>query len=1489
MKTLKDKSLVYNYKMTSNMKNEAIKNGLMVVGYIKEIPPNCYAIAWNRPNQSGKITYLYFYSEDLNKITYFLKLHYNSNLFQVINNEYVKPYIDIDKPHLLFEELGEFCEKIFNKFNEDFNTKIPREDFIILYRPTENNIIDSIHLIINNVNIKMNLLRWWVENKITGFKKDLSVYPKEVGKNQVFCDWGQTKYGSDSNPFEDFDSSIYKRENEDYFINKSCDEVIETHKDYIQYLEDIENTSIEEKIKKKQPNKNDPNTIIIDKYNMGKCLLNELPEEFFRGENKDWSNLVRTMKVNNVKNMDEYLSKSAGYEFDPPISPPFEPDDNKSFYKDIVVEEVKFKNMKKAIVYINEKYDKQFYYDWNGIYDTDDLRDWIEKNTGINKLIINNCFNTANESEDPPLIIQFSKDCYLNLDNYELTTPTETYNYLIYMNKLNYKSNTENFIKSNKLVIAEKAKQFLYNDNKVFAVKMAWGEGKSHLIMTPVIKECIENGKRCVLYTENNSLNTEVYEKYKDMTGVKIWCHQKHSEKSLTKYHNVVICSMESNYKIDDFPYEIVILDEYETIISHMESNKTFSPFNTNFESVLSISKKIKKADKTFLLDADLSNERITPLLNYNDIDIGNVELYESDENKWRNLKNDINIYTDADQLSILQQITKDLDKDKRLAIGFLSVGAAETYFEYIKLKYPHKRIFTKWGGLEQYHINNITNILDEDTEATYSINKKIDDKLIDVWIYTPSVLTGISYDNKNWFHKTYLITNDGSCNARLCIQMLFRVRYLIDEEINIHTKTKPKFPSPTDEQILTYLQHKISWTISSINLDCFNFDIKYNLNELYKKLKIVNTKENFKSLISLGNEIIRILSCNHKIDIKFKALDPSDGDYEILTKNMKRSRKIAKQVKAELYSKVKLLNYKDEKSMEQKVIIKSTNYIGNIEIKKKQILRHLGLKQSYYRQLENIDMDLLVLPVVPIRDFNLFNNNDNKTLKCCYSYEIVDGKYKFKYENTDRPLFNEKDGGFHNGKKIKMNENILDKENYNQYKLKQVEYFDKTGIEYINEVIDTDNKNNPIYKTNAINYQHFIHNNPNLFKFLLDKERMEGIELINNYNKFCYEEKKVADKLLESKEMTSETEEQNLFNLIITIVKQIFSKNNEDGSINTDTDIINEDNTINYKNYYLSGDYFDKAIIKNKDMIEKNYNKLMELDSVIKKDIQIDITKDNNKLQIYYFIKRILHYLGLELTAPEHKKRKNAVYSIIPNTLYQKNLEKYEKKNDNLITITRKSKTLENGKIEYYDYLTFDNYEFSVKTKKNEDSNLYSPKTLKLNKKTIERINKERADNNKIPIKLDTELYRISKTTLSSNKPNDKKLTKINGKIKKASLDTDVYSEKFNQEQIYNNKDKSLEMINNSILLKEDNEFILRKNKLNDKIKKDYYEFFKKYKIFDYNYDDRDKIAKKIYTKDRYIHKVYNCEIDDEEDEYAIKELSKEKSLALDKGVEEV
>ena len=294
-----------------------------------------------------------------------------------------------------------------------------------------------------------------------------------------------------------------------------------------------------------------------------------------------------------------------------------------------------------------------------------------------------------------------------------------------------------------------------------------------------------------------------------------------------------------------------------------------------------------------------------------------------------------------------------------------------------------------------------------------------------------------------------------------------------------------------------------------------------------------------------------------------------------------------------------------------------------------------------------------------------------------------------------------------------------------------------------------------------------------------------------------------------------------------------------------------------------------------NKISIESNYHKLIQIESIFKKDMEIDISNDNYRVLIYDFMKSLLTILGMNLTAPNDRKRKNETYKIKPD---KKLVQLRKQKEDNNILILKK---IDN--IEYLNY--YDNDKvlkiLEMKTKKSGESNIYNINKNTGKIKIKPSILKKIGYDDKITINL-FESGNVLKSYSQEHR-----------QFKIKSLDKDIYTKELKEDEVsygLNRDTEKTDIINDSYM--KDNKIkrniIIKKNKLNEKVLKNYHEFFKRFKMIDFN---DDTTLKNIYEENRDIQEEIKykpkCLIEDEED-IEIKEMSKEESLALDKGIED-
>ena len=1474
---------------------------------IEDVDDN-YIVSQNYYKQNGEVGYRYFYDENINVITEFINKLPKHNLFEFINTPKRKLYIDIDGKHIgnigfTDNEMDKLIiDKFCIKFNEYFETDINNNDLIILIKRNKDKLINSIHIILPKYKIDYSIIKYFCETHLK-MEHDERMYREyenfSLKNNKKLPE--KNSFEKDYIKKDNF--TLYKPNDfndKDYLISyvNDCEELIktlpaETIKEY---------KKKNEPLKLKKVKKNGVDTIIINRFNIVNNILKFLKKHNKFYDGKLWIQLLISLKYNKCLNIEKFLTES------PLLSTnKYSYEENKKEYDNIDI--TKFNkddnivDIHYQIKKINTFYDTEFYYNNNGIEFSEELIEWIHQKTKISIDIINEKFidlNDNTEMEKTKEIIDINEWKY-NFNNYSLYNHNEAHTYLDELYK-RAEENHSNFTIATREEIKRKAIESMDDITiKLFGVKIVWCGGKSHLVMKPIIKKAIDENKKVLIYTENNSLNNEVYNDFKyNIFKDKENCVYHHLEKKHNDKYNLYITSLESSHQIKKYDFDLIVMDEYESLINHLESS-TFTDENfTGYDCLELMIKKMEKCKKIYCLDADLTNERLQPLIKRLKLEDNEVLLYKSNWNKWRDTYK-YNL-TQDDEIGTINQILEDMKNNKKVGIGFMNVKRARKVMELIKTLYPNKNILSIWRDEKKYHINGKTRLL-TGKESKKSINEMINEKDIDVWIYSPSVMTGLSYniefidgeEQPPRFNKTYLFMNDGSCCARSAIQMLHRIRELKDKTIHINIDEKLKFyiTPPTDEQIKRFLIDSIDFSKAEDNREKLieyyqkNKKEEFILNQIYQDFKIYNIKECFSSVLNLGHELIRILHNNHNIKINFIKYNLEQIKIKDLEKSINKSGVKATKELTELYRQTKLINNFEFKKQEKESFINTHNYQSIREINKRKILNNFGLIQTKYiekPQINLLNTDLKNDEIIN-EDTRLFNNDKNTKLK--------NGFYIGKSLFIDK-----KDGKFisHNGKVFNKDTNLnldnilcFNKSGYEIEKIGKLKIYNEDfnndiGIcglcnniqnyyfidnkninKFLNFNIDTFEKYNHI-KKNPFTYNNIIEKEYNVMSEGLDKD---NINMITSLNQFNY----ITDKINNTNEdnkLSTGINQENIFKKIKNILKIYFEE------------IFDEDGKFIIKKYVIKLSEWNEKIKKNKVLMEsKTLNEILDTHNIIKQYENKKITEKD----IFLILRAYLEMFGFLLTAPNTKRSDADKYMICPNNLIYQNTNKYNEIdyyfkienendieklycNDNLIL----ERELKNGKSQIYNIGSGKKQQIKIK-KFTERTKTDKPS--RKSKEAIINIINDKVKPNK----------RIEEIVLFK-KPKMNKWIKENDKYTKNNLDEYYYDNIEPKENIKKiksriTKDKDIDKLRK-------NHYITNNKNKNNKIN-----FNGKYWI---RFKPKIKSNETIILEKKYYNKIIKqskklksgvCYINEESDDEEIIEMSEYESNALDKGVE--
>lgn len=288
-----------------------------------------------------------------------------------------------------------------------------------------------------------------------------------------------------------------------------------------------------------------------------------------------------------------------------------------------------------------------------------------------------------------------------------------------------------------------------------------------------------------------------------------------------------LVCQIESLYKLIRYwstsnnnqvlSYDLVILDEVESILNHYSSSTIIDKENT-YNIMCNI---IKSSKKIIAFDSDYSGRSHDYIHSF-----GNVITLENTINK--DPKHFIFM---GDESEFKKRIETDLKHKKNIVLASMSLNKANEYYKIFNKSYKTV-IYTSKNSNELNKISNVNKVW-------------VKYQLI---IYTSVVESGIDFNVKH-FDKLYAILSLKSTSPRGLLQMISRIRHINDNNIytftnNMSFSQNSNLVTLTDmiqcKEQLCHKYIKPHFIIDSLNETC---KIKYN-NQLYINTVVHNEVE---------------------------------------------------------------------------------------------------------------------------------------------------------------------------------------------------------------------------------------------------------------------------------------------------------------------------------------------------------------------------------------------------------------------------------------------------------------------------------------------------------------------------------------------------------------------------------------------------------------------------------------------------------------------
>lgn len=379
-----------------------------------------------------------------------------------------------------------------------------------------------------------------------------------------------------------------------------------------------------------------------------------------------------------------------------------------------------------------------------------------------------------------------------------------------------------------------------------------------------------------------------------------------------------IICQIDSLLRLDYDNYEIIIIDECESLSRYLTS----SYFSKNIKSNLIISSLnsiLLEANQIYLMDADLSNRSInyyTNILKEKNIQKNEIHILV---NNYRPAKD----YTlvSCNISTWIRRIYLYLEKNKKLAIVMASNNKAKNIKEEILKKFSHVKIL----------LINVE--MDQNEKERFLINVNESWSKYDVIIYTPSVNMGVSFDIENYIDNIFCYGCNNSITSQELFQMIHRVRSPKDKNIYVTMDNYKSYNNENDEfsydlieKMVTqnnYLtENNIHTNVIQRNILKKNIIYPYRHEPIYD-LYIRNCKEIIENRANFTKSFYGYAKFK-KYNLNFlNKISEEDKEIEKEYKSSAKEKKIEEKkliidniIKAELISKEKLIELNNKKNI---------------------------------------------------------------------------------------------------------------------------------------------------------------------------------------------------------------------------------------------------------------------------------------------------------------------------------------------------------------------------------------------------------------------------------------------------------------------------------------------------------------------------------------------------------------------------------------------
>jgi len=370
---------------------------------------------------------------------------------------------------------------------------------------------------------------------------------------------------------------------------------------------------------------------------------------------------------------------------------------------------------------------------------------------------------------------------------------------------------------------------FKNEEVKSFNLKSPYDTGK-----TQMLKRIIEKflPKRILWVSYRKSLTNDIKGNFEELGFESYMDGKYHADRLIVQVESLMKLNKAQEYLDQDTvtvpSYDLVIIDEVESILCQFNSNSTFKGLTSEiFEYLEEI---IHNSKKLITLDGDMTNRTYHYINSFGkSLNIVNTIKFNP---------KDFNLLDDNEAFH--SEIFKALDNEKKIVIVSMSKKEAESLTIKLTSNYPKLKILLYTSITGDKEKNELVNVNDIWVQA-------------DILIYSPTIEAGVNFDLEH-FDQVFGILSNKSTSQRAFMQMLNRVRKLTENKVfllndkNFSMRNVTNYITFEDEvEALKYLpnEFKMSTIYKTVNgqrVKTINYD-NYTINYLYNRVEEENKK----------------------------------------------------------------------------------------------------------------------------------------------------------------------------------------------------------------------------------------------------------------------------------------------------------------------------------------------------------------------------------------------------------------------------------------------------------------------------------------------------------------------------------------------------------------------------------------------------------------------------------------------------------------------